>query len=225
MKNIKNLVIFILLISLILVSALLYVKSEENTNYKNTSEYLNEKVKTYRNKLNQEIAEKKVLVVSNEKYIEDIALRDSAIWILKEEIRNNKNLKKKKGEIVYIKNKTNIKKDWKIKPGLIDVLDDKWVSGIISTNTDSVHLDFNVKNEFVVTFTKKKDHLFSSPYPVATIKNLNPNTTTENMQVIQLKKYKESRIIVGPSVTYGIDSNFNPHLSVGISVTYRLISL
>ena len=100
--------------------------------------------------------------------------------------------------------------------------DDEWSQGYITASKDSISRQIFVRNEFEITQGWQRDKWYKEKKPVVKIKNLNPNTETEELRSFVVEE-KKKRIAIGVGGAYGVNLfTFSPALVAGVTVQYTL---
>ncbi len=227
MIKVKFYWLVILLVAILLALKFVYGYSFKQGALENSKTYgiLTESLKVTRDDLGNEIAKREVLEFKSVKDIKNIANISKEVETLKKEVR------KYKGKIknaIIIKNetreirrvKTEIIKDSTIAyPIYKTSWKDRWSVGSITARTDSIVHSIKIKNEFILTLGKERNG-FRKRKNIATIKNLNPNTSTEEVITFDVTpKYKKFAVGVGGGVGFTNFETTTPFLGVGVYYT------
>jgi hypothetical protein len=197
---------------------------ENNRNY----EILSDSLKVTRDNLGNEISKREVLEFKSVRDIEKFSNISEAVKALKSEVRKYKGKLK---NATILKNETNVtggsvtivvKDSLTTHPTYTTSWEDKWSKGSIVAKFDSILYDLKVKNDFVLTMGSEKKGLFGKRKNIATIKNLNPNTYTQEVITIDVTP-KNKRIGIGVLGGIGF-TNFNSTTPfIGIGVYYSIL--
>jgi opacity protein-like surface antigen len=215
-KKSKREIISLMLMAYIIMSLMAKCQSD---NYRDNMEsFLLDSLHKTTNKLGQEISSRKVL---KESYSDLKRQARSS----NDEIKRLKSIVDKKTQTaVIIKNHTIIKEIAKTDTIYKDVLGwpiyktdkkDRWKEYSIVSGRDSTTLNIKLLNEYEIKHQWKKSHL------ELTVKNLNPNTYTDNIISYTVQERKK-KIGLGVQAGYGVGRNgITPYIGIGIS--YNII--
>lgn len=161
------------------------------------------------NKLGQEVAYKR-LIVGNLSMLRAVNLsyKDSLLRLI--QVSVDKNTIEKTNVVSRtvedIKAKSVVYKVDTVKKGGLTILyptyraswDTKWRKGSVTASRDSVECRDTIINQFDITTEYKRDHLWTSRYPVVEVINRNPHTRTLDVASFHLKHDagKQSRLVV-----------------------------
>jgi len=102
---------------------------------------------------------------------------------------------------------------------------DRWEEGTIRATEDSIYRHIRVKNEFEITMGAESNGWFKKRQATVTVKNLNPNTITEELRSFQVDHHQK-KLGIGIQVGYGISlASPIPSPYLGVGLDYRLISV
>ena len=235
MKDKKNW--FIIALGVV-IFALLYRGCEKDDQLeKQTALYtaVNDSLETKRNKLGQQEAEIALLVGTHESDLLKIQTQDETIKKLQGTVE------KYKGKLAaalvgatstsesgttateIIHDTVRIGGKEYVYPVYKSSWDEEWSKGSIVASKDSIKRDIFVRNEFEITQGWKKEKWYKKKTPVVNIKNLNPNTETEELRSFVVEQDKK-RIGVGLGAMYGIDLvGLKPTIVIGVGVQWTLM--
>lgn len=161
------------------------------------------------NKLGQEVAFRK-LIVGNLNMLRSVnfSYKDSLLMMIRKTA--DKNTIEKTGIVNQTINDTKVKsityKVDTIKKGSLTILyptyraswDTKWRKGSVVASRDSIECRDTIINQFDITTEYKRDHFWSSRYPIVEVLNRNPHTKTLDVASFHLKQDagKQSRLVV-----------------------------
>lgn len=182
-------------------------------------EAVQDTLRTTRNKLGQQQAKISILATASKKDFLKLKTKDSTILKLQGLV------KKFKGKIqsaTVLSNITSITgtgatnvvaRDTMVINDTVyiyqeysDTFDEKWSSGVIIANKDSISRDIKVRNEFEITngWTKRKlKNLFKDPPLEVSVLNLNPNTETTELRTFTVQP-PNKRFSVSVQAGYGV---------------------
>lgn len=209
-------------------------------------EAMNDTIKQYRNKYNQEVTKRQIVETYSVKQFLAMKTTDSFLLALQKEVSSFKKELKKGGSVTVIDNDTDVNTNnetevigsdtiiindtvWLYPIYFTDINDKgKWITGSIRASKDSIHSNIKVHNEYSIILGTEKDGLFKRK-PVATVTNKNPYTHTNNTVTYQVKAPAVKRIGIGVNTGYGVipapisTIGFKLSPYVGIGVNYNLI--
>ena len=100
--------------------------------------------------------------------------------------------------------------------------ENKWEIGSIIAKRDSISRNIKVRNEFELTIGDASNGWFKKRVSIASIKNMNPNTTVEELRSFSIE-HKPKRLGLGVSFGYGINlQTFKPSPYLGVGLNYTL---
>ncbi len=102
--------------------------------------------------------------------------------------------------------------------------ENRWEIGSIVAKYDSIFRDIKVKNEFEFTQGMESQGWFKKRQLRVTVKNLNPNTETEELRTFTVNRNKGNRFGLNMNVTYGIGPDGIARPSIGFGIGYRILS-
>lgn len=101
---------------------------------------------------------------------------------------------------------------------------EQWSIGTIIATKDSISRNITIKNEYEITQGRQRTGFLKPKETVVSIKNLNPNTTTEELRTIRISD--ASRFSFGPQAGAGILITPNGEMRLGFyagfGAQYRL---
>jgi hypothetical protein len=100
---------------------------------------------------------------------------------------------------------------------------EKWSQGSIVASRDSIFRDIRVINDFEITQGVERLGLFKGSQTVVTVKNLNPNTVTQELRTFRTKDDK--RLSVGVQLGVGVMATGGVGIYGGIGLNYRIMRL
>lgn len=101
----------------------------------------------------------------------------------------------------------------------------KWETGYILAERDSIKRQIKIKNEYEITIGEPKSGLFSRKQSSQVqIKNLNPNTETTELRSISVET-RQKKLGVGISVGIALGKEFSLTPYVGLGLNYNIISI
>lgn len=102
--------------------------------------------------------------------------------------------------------------------------DNNWEVGWIKATQDSIQHEIKIRNEFEITLGEVKNGFLKPKKSVVSVKNLNPNTITEELRSFEIT-HEPKRIGLGLHAGVGLGANLQPTPYVGIGLDFRLISI
>lgn len=194
-------------------------------------------LKLERNKYGQQEGEIEMLVASNEKYLLDMESRDSTIIKLQSVVKDYKG-KLSSASVIGVSTTsggtttTIITRVDTVRSPLGEVTvyptyqtswDTRWSKGFIIATKDTIQRQDSIRNEFEITQGfKKRNGLFKPRVPVVNIKNLNPNTVTNELRSFTLKE-EQKRFSIGVGIMHGYDiSTFRRTTVIGINGSFTI---
>lgn len=101
----------------------------------------------------------------------------------------------------------------------------KWEVGSIIASRDSIFRDIKIKNDYEITLGSESNGWFKKREYNVRVKNLNPNTYTEELRSFQIKD-KPKRISLGVQLGYGVDlETLKPVKFAGIGINYNILGI
>lgn len=200
---------------------------------------LNDTLRTTRNELGQQTATISVLQFENDKHFTKVQTNDTTIkWLQKvvEQYKGKISSATVGSTITVIQGATEtvVVHDTEIVyrndtafiyPTYKASFNNRWEEGSVTANKDSVWHDIKVKNEFELTLGKASNGWFKKKTFDASIKNLNPNTTIEELRTFSITQ-KPKRITLGLHFGYGIGvKDFKHQPFIGLGVGYTIFSI
>lgn len=188
------------------------------------------------NKLGQQTAQIELMTADNEKDLLKMQTQDSTIMKLQSVVKDYKG---KLATATVIINSTGdvgstattITKHDTVTVNGVEYIygtyesewDEEWSSGKIVATKDSISRNFLVKNEYEITQGWERQGFLKGKSPVVKIKNLNPNTSTEELRSFTVTE-KKKPFALSAGAVYGIDIlHLRPTIVVGVGVTYSII--
>ena len=112
---------------------------------------------------------------------------------------------------------------------LLDKIVNEWINVTFGFKMGNSYFDMNLNNVYEVTMGYEGGNLFKKGIPYATVKNLNPYTTTTDMKVYQVQIPKQKRFGIGLQVGYGglydiMNKKLGHGVYVGLGGTYNIIN-
>lgn len=218
--------IILLLISAFIICKLYFqlIKTKnEIINIENFEKVLNDSIKFYKNKNNENVAKIKVFETEKLKDFIKIKTKDSVVTELQKQLRKNKKFLKKQGSItkfstitkVKIVEKTIVKNNNYTSQFNLN----NWVYGNSFASKDSTVLNFKIKNEYLVLIGREKKGWFKSQ-PFAEITNKNPYSEIKTLRVYQLSLPRKKRFSFGPIISYRLNTN---SFFFGLGIQYTIL--
>lgn len=200
-------------------------------------EAANDSLKIWKDKQGVEHAEKKILETSNVESFLNLKTKDKDILRLQEEVSKYKNKLGKSGSVSVIKGETVIDTFYtqpiiKYKNDLFykDSIKNKWVNWVYEVVKDSTKnvndIKFNLKlnYEYAVINKEKSAGWFKKPIYYSEIVNYNPYSKTLSLTTYKVtNEFKSKKWSIGPTISWGISSQFTMQPSIGIGLNYSLI--
>lgn len=230
----KNILILLLLLAVMALGAIMFLNNR-NSISKNQYDALNDSISSFRDKEGKHNAHVQVLEFQRAKDLIKLQTNDSTIkWL-------QKTMKEFKGEVraaivIGIQTASQGSHTTHVLPGdtvysgdtvklyprYVSKWSNKWEVGEILATKDSTTHKIKINNELEIVTGYKKDRwiFFNSPELNVNIKNLNPNTITQEVKSFSVKN-EDSRFGLGGSVgvTLHSDLSIRPYLGVGINYT------
>ena len=195
---------------------------------------LNDTVKVWRDKDSLSHAKIQVLETSNPKDFINIKSNDKEVQDLQKLVNQYKKQLSTKGSVTNFQTitkydtiyKTNSLSD--IRPNktvIMDSINNKWISSKFGFNLVDSTTIFNLKlrNEYSVIIGEESQGWFKPRKPFVEVINKNPYSETDKLRTYQVQTPAVKRFGIGPFVGYGIGSNFNAGVFVGVGLQYNLI--
>lgn len=215
-RNILIVVLFVLLLGFVFRSC---EKSREIANYKHTIGAINDEVKKTKNKLGQNVAQRKAIEIEY-KQLQDLYFANNV-----ELAELKKIVKKDTKSATIFSGETRVDTfiDTQIKyakdSSLIycSVFNDNWVFLSIESGIDTTLFALIVKNKYQIKQESKREKWYSKKQLVTQVTNLNPYSSTDSV-ISYTRKEKSTRFGLDLQVGYGFNG---PYLGIGVG--YRLI--
>jgi len=206
------------------------------------NEAMKDSLEHERNNLGQQISNNKVLFTSNKKLLLDLHTLDSTVLWLKEVLKANP----KTPTAVVSKVITNIDTFHlvdsvrfvdtvrignivRLFPEYSTEWNEKWSSGSIVANKDTIFRQIQFSNSFEIWFEmeRRKKSIFSKKVPVVYWKNNNPLTATDKLKSWKVEVPRQ-RFSIGiiSGVMYGYNplcNCFGMNIGAGIGIQYKLV--
>lgn len=208
----------------------------ELSEYKRSFQASQDTIAKTRNKLGQEIAEKSAIIAFNEREFLRIQYKDSSLQALQKIV---KSFEGKLSTAISIANKTNSIGNSPTKvtddqiltrndtvfvfPKYTSNWNDEWDEGQIIAQKDTIFRSIQIKNKYELT-VGKSNHWFKKNESQVKVLNLNPNTTTQEINAFQVQS-QQKKLGISIQVGYGFSSGIKPSTYLGIGLGYQLISI
>lgn len=200
---------------------------------------LNDTVKVWRDKDSLSHAKIQVLETSNPKDFVNIKSNDKEVQDLQKLVKTYQDKLKKKGSATIFETTTEIGTQIPTKVDTIYVPKDGlvvkkpvyyssfnlggWVEGNTKATEDSTQVNLKVRNEYSVIIGEESQGWFKPRKPFVEVINKNPYSETDKLRTYQVQTPAVKRFGIGPFVGYGIGSNFNAGVFIGVGLQYNLI--
>jgi hypothetical protein len=99
----------------------------------------------------------------------------------------------------------------------------EWVYGSAIADNKYLLLDQKIVNEYSVIIGNESQGWFKRPKSFVEVLNHNPFSETTSLRTYRVTQNSIKRFGVGPGVYYGIGSNFQPQVFIGIGIQYNFI--
>lgn len=111
---------------------------------------------------------------------------------------------------------------------LLDTLNNRWVNAIYGFNRGFSYLDLRIVNEYEVTIGYEGGNIFKKGTPFATVRNLNPYTTTNDIRVYQVSIPKQKRFGISLQTGFGgiydiRNTTFGYGPFIGLGINYNIL--
>mgnify|MGYP000078317186 CR=1 FL=1 len=202
-------------------------------------EALNDTLKTWKDKDSLSHAKIQVIETYNPKDFINIKSNDKEVQELQKVVKTYQDKLNKQGSVTIFNSNTNIDTKVPTKVDTIYVPKDGlvvkktvynssfnlggWVVGTTKATEDSTQVSLKVKNEYSVIIGEESQGWFKPKKPFVEVINKNPYSETDKLRTYQVQTPAVKRFGIGPFVGYGIGSNFNAGVFVGVGLQYNLI--
>jgi hypothetical protein len=234
--HIPELIVVVLLI-ILSMSIRKCNKQEQNINLYEASQ---DTLVSYKNKYGEQISQISILETNNKKMFLKMKTQDSTIIKLQKMVKDYEGII---GSATLVSNTTsssgasftiinNTEYDTIIKDSIVYLYPqyettwgNKWEQGYILAKKDSIFRDIKIRNEFEIITGLVKNGWFKKKTNEVIIKNLNPNTITQELRTFELKQ-TDKKFYISLQGGYGIGlRNFQPTPYIGIGLSYNLIGI
>lgn len=243
-KNNNN---FYYILAIIFLVVLMCTREHKYTkvlsNFKTTQKALEDTIKVTKNELGQSVGTTSVIQTSNPEDFLLLASKDSTIQKLQKLVKDNKKKLKGQGIAAVINSEGTIditvptvidstnksspiyKSEYKLR----DKIDTTkvWAWGTTVARKDSTQVLLKYREEADLLIGEEKTGLLglgkSKPFARITFKN--PYNEVKEMKIYQKDLPKTKKFGIGPTISYGIGSGFEPQLFIGIGVSWDIIRL
>lgn len=221
----KNIIIAVLVIGFL---AFVQHSCQREKNRAQILSGLEDNITTYRNHLNQEVAEKNVIISSNRSQLLEIRELTGTNLRLQKLVKDQKQIiagmsSDHTTTIKYVTDTVKIIGAKGELPIYQSEFADKWKTGSVTMGPDSLSLDLKVFNKFDWSFHREKYWFRPDTLKIQLI-SLNPHTQTDDMSAFSLADQKK-RFSLGPSIGLGLGAGLGLQFQVGISFQYSLLQL
>lgn len=220
------------------LSFLLFRSCESNRIAIAHNEQINDTLRSYIDENGIQVSRIRVLTGESKKTLLSIKSKDSTIVWLQELVKSYKGKLDaaivlsgttssvgSTGTIVSRSDTVYIDSLIYIYPEYYSEWNERWDSGFIRANRDSIHRQVKVHNEYEITLGSVSNGWFKKKTYDVMVKNLNPNTRTEELRSFQVKE-NPKRISLGIHAGYGLSlSTFQPTPYIGIGVGFNLLGV
>lgn len=200
---------------------------------------LNDSVKTWKDKDSLSHAKISVLETSNIETFLQLKTKDSTISNLQKTVEKYKERLKKGGSVTQVGSETDINTDSEteviprdtiIKENEIYIYPeyksyfnlDSWVYGDVTANKDTTTINLKILNEYDAIIGYEGSSFFKRGKPFVEVISKNPYTELKSLRTYKVSTPPRKLWSIGPSLSYGINQNFEPTFTLSISVQYSL---
>ena len=221
------------IISTVVAVVLLFIirnKNENNEELRNFVSAVNSEMVQYRDKYGREVAKREIIQTDRIKDFLNYKTSDSLLMELQEQVKSFKSQLKNNGSATIYEGETKVDKSTVTNVFYSDSnftyksnFEDKWITYNIEANKDSTRLNLKVENKYNVVIGEERVSLFKRK-PFATVTNYNPYSKITDLRTYQVKTI-DRKWGVGANVSYGVSSDLEPRLYIGVGLNYNLIKL
>jgi len=202
---------------------------------------LNDTIKIWKDKDSLSHSKIEVIKTSNTKNFINLKSNDKEVQELQKLVKSYGDKLKKQGSVTIFSSNTNVDTTIVTKVDTIDILKDKliikkplyyssfnlkgWVTGITKATEDSIQINLKVKNEYSVIIGEESQGWFKPKKPFVEVINKNPYSETIKLKTYQVEITPIKKIGVGAGVYYGVGSDFQSQVFVGVGIQYNFIRL
>lgn len=204
--------------------------NKSNTELTNVVSAVNEKMVQYRDKYGKEVTKREIIQTSRVNDFVNYKTNDSLLMELQQQVKSFKKQLKNNGSSTIYEGETKVDKSTVTNVYYIDSnyvyksnFSDKWITYDIVSSKDSTKLDLKVENKYNVVIGEERVSLFKRK-PFATVTNYNPYSKIKDLRTYQVKT-KNRKWGLGGNVSYGVSSDLQPRLYLGVGLNYNLIKL
>lgn len=240
MKNRTLIVIIAILLILVGIFFVLWKKERDNLRENiDLTEALQSENETWKDKNQQLHVKTQILVTQSANDFIKLQSKDSAIINLQSLVKEYKGKLKDGGtagtigvdtdvddsspttvtsrDTVIINNKIYIYPEYKSVFNL-----DDWVYGSVVSNKDTTTVKVKVKNDFDLIIGTESEGFLKGRKPFAELISKNPHSEVKKFRVYSVEVPRQKRWSIGPSISYGIDSETNTHITLSVSLQYSM---